>query len=145
MQSVEALTILIGLGDAALKLNGTHGSEAPEYSDAEQQLQLAVSVAQAMLNAAIPVARFRCFVKIESGLSKGREFTVCSPIIEDIVAALEPMNHRKIDVYITLWEQRATGAEMIESYQGPTRTMRSNSFVKYLNGLRRYSIGHLAH
>jgi len=140
MQAVEAMTVLIALGDAALKLNSTHGTEATEYSDAEKQLQLAVSVAQAMLNTALPVARFRVFVKIESGKEEGREFTVCSDKIEDIVAALYPLSKLARKVYITLWEQRATGADMVEAFQDWTRSSITRKMTHWLDSLKKYAV-----
>lgn len=140
MTPVEAMTILIGLGDGALKLNSTFGTDAPELSESEERLQLAVSVAQAILNTAVPVARFRCFVKIESGREEGREFTICSPNIEDIVAALYPLSTLARKVYVTLWEQRPTGADMIEAYQGWTRARGEKRMHVFLNQLQKYAV-----
>lgn len=140
MQAVEAMTILIALGDSALRLNSTHGDKTPKYSDAEKQLQLAVSVAQAMLNTALPVARFRVFVKIESGQEEGREYTICSDKIEDVVAALAPLSAMSRKVYITLWEQRATGADMIEAFQSWTKTAAHKKMKVWLNTLRKYAV-----
>lgn len=144
MQAVEALTLLIALGDQTLSLNSTVGTDNPELSENEETLKTAISIAQAMLNTALPVARFRCFIKIESGFQLGREYTICSPIIEDIVAALYPLSLLRVDVYITLWEQRSTGADMLEGFQGRARSVSRPGLDAYLDRLRKYSIGHLA-
>lgn len=139
MQAVEGLTILIGLADETLKLNSTYGTDAPVFSPSEERLQLATSICQAMLHTALPVAKYRVFVKIESGRENGREYTICATSIEDIVAALYPLSRMRRQVYVTLWEQRATGADMLEGYQGSSDKMRS-----YLDMMRKYSAAHLA-
>ena len=147
MQAVESITMLIALGDQALKLNSSIGTDTPELSDSEQQLSTAVAVAQAMLNTALPVARFRAFVKYESGKEQGREFTVCGVNIEDIVVALYPMTQMSREVYVTLWEQRSTGADMLKGFQGRTRQTdfkRPKMFRAYLDSLQKYSVIHLA-
>lgn len=144
MQAVEALTLLISMGDQSLKLNASLDGDNPQLSEYEKQLQLAVSVCQAMLNTALPVARFRCFVQIESGREKGREYTICGVNIEDIVTALYPLSLLQRNVYVSLWEQRATGADMIEGYQGPTRGVSKPQFRMFLDSLRKYSVSTLA-
>ena len=152
MQPVEAITLLIALGDAALSTRaGTFpispNSEFIEdpLTEAQERLQLAVTVSQAMLNTALPVARFRAFVKIESGKENGREYTVSGVNIEDIVAALYPLSLIARSVYVTLWEQRSTGADMLEGFQGSTRTMLKKSFRAYLEGMSKHSVKHLAY
>ena len=133
MQAVEALTRLIDIADAM--------ADAEDAEKAEQD-QLAISICQAMLNTALPVARFRCFVQVESGKHLGREYTLCGVKIEDIVAGLTPLSRAGTKVYVTLWEQRATGADMIEGYQGmSTRKPGStnNPFIGFLKSLSKYS------
>lgn len=144
MQPAEAMTLLIALGDATLKLNSSVGTGQPELSESEEQLQLALSVAQAMLNTALPVARFRLFVQVESGTDKGTEYTVCTPDIEGIISALHSLGVLSRKVYITLWEQRSTGAGMVQAYQGLTRSHRLRSFQSFVQGLRIYSAAGLA-
>lgn len=142
MQPVEALTLLIAAGDANWKFTSMSDTDSPrELTEYEQQLQLAVTVCQAMLNTALPVARFRCFVRMESGKETGREFTICSANIEDIAVALYPMSLMSRFVYIALWEQRSDGASMLEGYQGNTRpgSIHKNSLRKFIDGLRKYS------
>jgi hypothetical protein len=146
MQPVEALTRIIAMADAhtaarsELSIPLAPQGEITEVPNEElEQDKLAVSIAQAMLNTAIPVARFRCFVKIESGPMKDREYTICAVNIEDIATALYGLARTNIAVYITLWEQRATGADMLDSYQGKTR-MSKGQFNRYLDELRRYAV-----
>jgi hypothetical protein len=106
-----------------------------------EQDQLAISICQAMLNTALPVARFRCFVRIESGRDDGREYTICSTNIEDVIAALYPLHSFSRSIYVSLWEQRSTGADMLEAYQGKTNKQFSHFF---LENLKKYSSAHLA-
>jgi len=146
MQPVEAMSILIAIGDLASK---SMGAAVPEAVDdpqtlSQQRLDVAIAVAQAMLNTALPVARFRLFVQIETGRDKGREYTVCSPTIEDIIAALYPVGRIARRIYVTLWEQRPEGADMIEGFQGSTATAAGKQFKLYLEGLKKYSVAGLA-
>lgn len=145
MQATEALTRLIALGDAmtAAPLEGTERTR-PRTEEEQEQDTLAISVCQAMLNTALPVARFRCFVQLESGKEKGREFTICAVHIEDVVAGLYPLSMMARQVYITLWEQRATGADMIEGYQGWTRAAGKPKMKLFLDSLKKYSVSALA-
>lgn len=149
MQPVEALTRIIAMADAntaartEVSIPLAPQGEITEVQNNElEQDKLAVSIAQAMLNTAIPVARFRCFVKIESGKMEGREYTICAVNIEDIVTALYGLGRNNQAVYITLWEQRATGADMLDSFQGKTR-MSGGQFDRYLNELRRYTVSQM--
>lgn len=143
MQPVEALTRLIQMGDASVAARSEVNiplapqGEITEVENPElDQDKLAVSIAQAMLNTAIPVARFRVFVKIESGRMKDREFTICAVNIEDIVSSLYGVGRVSADIYVTLWEQRATGADMLAGFQGRSR---GKQFDAYLDSLRQYS------
>lgn len=144
MQAVEALTRLLAMADESIK-SSCIDPESLDQDDPSlqrfQEDQIAIAVIQAMLNTALPVARFRCFVRIESGKAKGREYTLCAVRIEDIVAALHPLGSRKTDVYILLFEQRATGADALDGYQGSTGKgfKASPSFLAYLEGLRKYA------
>lgn len=151
MQPVEALTVLIAVGDAALSNRSgtfpiTPDSEFVEdpLTEAQEKVKLSVAVCQAMLNTALPVARWRAFVQIESGKEKGCEYTVSGVKIEDIISALYPLTLISRNIYVTLWEQRSTGADMIEGYQGSTRSMMKKSFRVYIDGLRKHSTSGLA-
>lgn len=138
MQAVEGLTRLIAIADQTYKDLGDPQDEA-ERKEFEND-QVAISIAQAMLNTALPVARFRVFVRIESGRETGREFTICAVNIEDIVAALYPLSTMVRQVYISLWEQRQTGADMLEGFQGWTHSPGQKKALRlFLDGLKKYS------
>lgn len=139
MQPVEAITRLIALAD-----NRHDGRSVDPDNENEKLDELAVTVVQAMLNTALPVARFRCFVKIDSGSEEGLEYTICAVKIEEVVCALMPLTRATREVYVQLWEQRATGADMLAGYQGWTRLIGRRTGHKalssYLNELlKKYS------
>lgn len=139
MQAVEALQRLISMAD---ELVGLHPSQRPANEEDSSEDKIAIAIIQAMLNTALPVARFRCFVRIESGKAMGREYTLCATRIEDIVAALHPLSRVKTDVYVLLFEQRADGADTLDCYQGTTKTFTRASqshFANYLESLRKYA------
>lgn len=126
MQPVEALTRLIALGDAELKQNSTYGTDHQELSPNEEQLSTALAIGQAMLNTAIPVARFRAHVTIDkigpsSKMGLG-DFTVCGVSIPCIKNGLIGLSHEANEVHVTLWEQKATGADMLSGYQGHSKS-----------------------
>lgn len=139
MQPVEAITRLIALADGMTAPPDGPTRNVLHTEEEQQQNELAINVVQAMLNTALPVARFRCFVKIDSGSEEGLEFTVCAVKIEEIACALRPLTKATRKVYVNLWEQRATGADMLAGYQGWTRNIgrRSshNALGRYLDEL----------
>lgn len=139
MQATEALTRLIEIADKALTSGREVTGEPERQEGVLAEGETAVAICQAMLNTALPVARFRVFVQIESGREKGREYTICATRIEDIVAALYPLTLMARDIYITLWEQRPTGADCIEGYQGKSRATGNKPFRLFLDGLRKYA------
>lgn len=131
MQAAEAITRLIAIADLFLKPEGVEedlSDYSPENRASYEQDQLAISVSQAMLNSMIPVARFRVFIRIESGQFEGAEYTVCCTDILSVRAAVHALRSPARKVYIQLWEQRATGADMLLGFQGST--------VGYLKGKR---------
>lgn len=153
MQAVEAMTLLIreceGQAKTAHELmtNPDYSAETadPEWREAVEQRDVALAVVTAMLNTALPVARFRCFVRIESGKENGREYTICAVNIEDIVAGLYPLAKLARQVYVALWEQRADGADMLEGFQGWTMVPgQGKRLLSFLEGLRKYSVSTLA-
>ena len=126
MQAVEALTRLIALGDDELKKNSTYGTEAQGLSSSEEELATAVAVGQAMLNTALPVARFRAHVTLDkigpsSKLGLG-DFTVCGTSISSIKNGLIGLSHEGVEVHVSLWEQKAAGADMLSGYQGHSKS-----------------------
>lgn len=144
MQATEALTILIHHADQRIK-HVQSLEQKPKDEEEYKSFETAASICQAMLNTALPVARFRLFVRIENGKDDGREFTVCGVNIEDIIAAMVPYQNSARKLYVTLWEQRATGADMLEGFQGWTKVAGKPSLKLYLEGLRKYSNEGTAH
>ncbi len=124
MQAAEAITRLIAIADTFLMVTPEQLAEySPENRAQHEQDQLAISIAQAMLNSMIPVARFRVFIRIESGEFSGTEFTVCCTDIRSVKASIKRLRMPGIKVYIQLWEQRPTGADMLLGFQGSTGTL----------------------
>lgn len=155
MQAVEALTILIRTGDEVAS-NRRYAAELPEADfptsadrDAQrneaEQISLASTICQAMLNTALPVARFRAFIEVDNEQPKRskfqesvavhQEFTVCSVDMSGIISGLWGVTHIPTNVKITVWEQRADGADMISGYQGQTKTMKYRQFLRGLKAL----------
>lgn len=137
MQGAEALTRLIAIADR----RPVGEPMSPEDQQEFENDQVAISIAQAILNTMLPVARFRCFVRIESGREEGSEYTLCAVKIEEIIAGLFPLSQMSRKLYINLWEQRPTGADMLKAFQGSTAAGRGRSqFRKFLDELKQYSI-----
>lgn len=129
MQAVEALTRLIKTTDDAVR---GFKDEVPEENKSDEdrdwvtQTEVAVAVAQAMLNTALPVARFRAHVTIDkigpsSKLGLG-DFTVCGVSIPSIKNGLIGLSHEGVEVHVSLWEQKAAGADMLSGYQGHSKS-----------------------
>ena len=119
MQAAEAITRLIDLADRyAPKVFSEEST--PEFRAEVEENQVAISIAQAMLNSMIPVARFRVFIRIESGTFDGAEYTVCCTDIKSVRTAVYALRSPARKIYIQLWEQRATGADMLLGFQGST-------------------------
>lgn len=127
MQPVEALTRLIEASDRmvnqVLVEDLKEGDDIPQYT---QDLMTATAIGQAMLNTAIPVARFRAHVNIDSigpsskmGLG---DFTVSGVSIPCIKNGLIGLSHEGVEVHVTLWEQKSTGADMLSGYQGHSKS-----------------------
>lgn len=142
MTPLEAMTFLIKQVDdqmsATRQLSEITQMQPEEQAHCEE-VELAISVITAMLNTALPIARFRCFVSVDKhSLLKSRvheEFTVCAVNIAGIKGGLIGLNEHRTDVHVTLWEQRATGAEMLSGYQGPTKGKRYRNWLDSLNVL----------
>lgn len=135
MQAVEAMQRLITIAD--LSMIDVRGKEG--LSEAEQQAlmdnETAIAIIQAMLNTALPVARFRCYVEIETALHKELregEFTVCAVDIKGIEAGLLFLARRPAIVKVHLFEQRQAGAEMIHGFEGRSGGIQ---FRRYVEGL----------
>lgn len=127
MQALEAMQRVIALADELL---GLHPTQRPGNEDKEQE-EVAISICQAMLNTAMPVARFRAFVevdrdqpkrtKFQESVAPRDEFTVCGVTMDNIIAGLIGITHVPTNVKVSIFEQRADGADMLCGYQGQTK------------------------
>lgn len=139
MQAVEALTRVIALADfmTAAPLEGAERLRPRTESDQEQD-SIALAICQAMLNTAIPVARFRAHVSIEAVHSKTSrlglcEFTISAINIDGIKASLITYMREDLTIHATLWEQRATGADMLSGYQGLTLRQAFREWIREID------------
>lgn len=127
MQATEALTRLIKVTDLAiLEAKNQINMEDSILASEVEQNEVAVAVGQAMLNTALPVARFRAHVTIDkigpsSKLGLG-DFTVCGTSISSIKNGLIGLSHEGVEVHVSLWEQKAAGADMLSGYQGHSKS-----------------------
>lgn len=133
MSPVEAMTILMRVADGVrTTLEAIHPNDPVQKED----IELAQAVITAMLNTALPVARFRCFVSVDIDSKKKspvrREFTVCAPDIAGIQGGIVGLQAYQTDVHVTLWEQRAGGAEMVSGFQGPSKTQQYRRWLSSL-------------
>lgn len=150
MQAVEALTRLLAIADIHLKEEryrraGSELEEGGPEMDEMDRREIAVSICHAMLNTAIPVARFRAFVEVDdvqpkrSKMQEERavlhEFTICAVDMDGIMSGLIGVTAVPTNVRLTIWEQRADGADMISGYQGQTKTMKYRQFLQGLKAL----------
>lgn len=147
MQAVEALTRLITLADIHQMSDREDIAANSSFMDAESiekfnDDETAIAICQAMLNTAIPVARYRAFIEVEAQQPKRskfqesvavqNEFTICSVDMSGIISGLWGVTHIPTNCKITVWEQRQTGADMISGYQGQTKTSNYRTFLKGL-------------
>lgn len=138
MQAAQAITRLIAIAD---KENATLGEALDqEEALAREEDQVAVHIAQAMLNSMIVVARFRLFVRLESGDYKGAEYTVCCTDVNSVRGAVKGLRFPSRNVYLQLWEQRATGADMLLGFQGSTgdRVEGRNALELWMESLEQF-------
>jgi hypothetical protein len=138
--ALEAITMLIAEADdkIALTRKMSELSEmSPEQRKHCENVEVAISVVTAMLNTALPIARFRAFVQVDGSTMHKRvvkdEFTVCSTTIDGIRSGLVGLREYRTNVHVTLWEQRSTGADMLSGYQGPTKITRYRSWLSSLD------------
>lgn len=141
MQAAEALQLLITLGDELLNL---HPSQRPANENKDRE-ELALAVSQAMLNSMIPVARYRAFVEVDEEQPKRSkyqesiaitgEFTICSVNMAGIRGGMIGLSHVPTKVRVMIFEQRATGADVLTAYQGETKTVQFKRFLEGLHAL----------
>lgn len=115
MNALEALTRLIEAASSYIVEEG-----GPGDPDMKKELETAAAVCQAMLNTAIPVARFRMHVSLPETVP---DFTVSSPSSKALVDVLRLIREKKKNQLIraSLWEQHANRAEMLHGFEGNTR------------------------
>lgn len=139
MQASEALQRLIGLVD---ELHQTfEGDPIPEDD------LTAVAVCQAMLNAMIPVARYRAYVEIDPADQQPKrtkeqqkravhhEFVISSIPMDGIIAGLVGVTNIPTKCKISVFEQEAQGAKMISGYQGETKCQQYRLWLESLKAL----------
>ena len=139
MQATEALTRLIAAAEARLNLNESRNTERVEQSDHEQQLELATAICQAMLNTAIPVARFRALIELQADqprrskwedfIAAKQEFTISAVNMKGILGGLGAITNVPTGIRLSIWEQRQTGVDMVSGYEGQTKTAGYRQFL----------------
>lgn len=140
MQPVEALTRLIKVTDLSIaEAKSQVNMEDSIIASEVEQNEVAVAIGQAMLNTALPVARFRAHVTIDkigpsSKLGLG-DFTVCGVSIPSIKNGLIGLSHEGVEVHVSLWEQKATGADMLSGYQGHSKSRNFRLWLAYIDAL----------
>jgi hypothetical protein len=110
--------------------------------DKIEQLEIAQAVCTAMLNAFIPVAKYRCFVQIDRADKKGHptgqitaEFAVTSVSMAGIKSGLSALGSQDLDVHIGLFEQKPQGADMINGFQGRTKSQNYRLWYRGLDDI----------
>jgi len=147
MQPVEAITRVLALADKEIaRTNELFEPGVEEITEETHPDEVALQVIQAMLNTALPVARFRAHVTVEDCASGSRvglgDFTICGTSIDSIKNGLVGLSMERVIVYASLWEQRATGADMLSGYQGPTKTL---GFRNWLREIDQYNAAPVVH
>ena len=139
MQPVEALTRVIALADKELgRVDSILGPvDAEEINEEDYPDQVAVAICNTMLNTALPVARFRAHVTVEDCKTGSRvglgDFTISATSIDAIKNGMVGLTMEKVTVYASLWEQRATGADMLSGYQGETKTLGFRNWLREID------------
>lgn len=126
MSPLEAMTQLLSLAGI---MSAPPSSHQPRTEEEQERDQLAISICQAMLNTAIPVARFRAHVSLDDG----PEYTICATSIPSLQSGLESLLIRPQQGQVTVWEQRAQGADMLSGYQGFTKSKQYRLWLKSLH------------
>lgn len=142
MQAAEAIQLLILSMDQRHKDLG-EPQEDVEQDDRERE-KLAIAVSQAMLNSMVPVARFRAFVEIDVEQPKRsahqrdvavyHEFTISGLTMGAIRSGLIGLGAVPTNCRVLVFEQRATGADVLCGFQGQTKTQKFRNFLKELDG-----------
>lgn len=135
MRAIEALERGIALSDELLDL---HPSQRPEnVGEQWENDKVAVSILQAMVNTAIPIARWRIHAELKNVHRTSKmgecDFTVCGTSIASVKAGIVGLMREDGEAYVTLWEQTAKGAEMMSGYQGLTSAQNFRNWFRQLD------------
>ena len=146
MQAAEAIQCLIHDSDQLR----AQTERTEQNDDWFHRSELSVAVAQAMLNSMIPVARFRAFVEVDPIQPKRTahqdktaicyEFTICGINIEAIRGGLLGLLNAPTNCRVLVFEQRATGADVVSGFQGETKTQKYRNFLHELSALEAPSV-----
>jgi len=146
MNSLEALSRVLAHAEGNLQIMRDRvvdpdysGDLSPEFHKTREDLEVAVAVCQAIMNTALPIARFRAHVEITPVVGeKGhrREFTVCAVDIPGIQAGLVGVRGYTGNVLATLWEQKQGGADMLSGHHGYCKGPLFSRWVKSLSELQ---------
>ena len=140
MQAPEALQRLISIADQR-----NDGASVDPNGESEKEAEVAIAVCQAMLNAMIPVARYRAFVEIDQEQPKRtkeqdkravhHEFVISTVPMEGLIAGLVGITNIPTNCKITVFEQEAHGAKMISGYQGQSKCQQYRVWLDSLRAL----------
>jgi len=136
MNGLEAMTRVLALSEQAIR---DRGIDPQDPANMEDRDVIAMAVISALLNTAMPIVRFRAHVQIEDCETKKvpqGEFTVLGVNMTSIRAGLETLMQHPLKVHVSLWEQRATGADMISGYQGPTKAQNFRVWIRSIESLQ---------
>lgn len=131
MQPVEALRTVI---------DTTRTAAENWFEDEEARRLKAADVCEALLDQAIPLARFQCYVTVEAIGKKSKlglgDYTICALTIPGLKNALVGLSMEEVTVYIQLWERMQEGTEMLSGYQGKTKNL---GFRNWLADIDRFN------
>jgi len=148
MQPTEALQIVIDTSQLFAKHHC--GAElgagmSAEEEENEKRIIEAAELCSTFLNAAVPIARFRCYVTVEGVGPKSRlglgNFTICGTSIPAIKNGLTGLRMEKVQARILLWELQQEKTDMISGYQGDTKTL---SYRNWLADIDRHEAERVA-
>lgn len=135
MRALEALTRVIAHAEAELNLNSTRGTDAVDQSESEKELEEAVELCKAILETALPLARYRVHVEFRPTFGdKGPyEYTLCAVRLNDVVKALS--NLRMAEIRVNVWEHKTSSASLIFGFQGMVGSKPFKLFLSHLTDL----------
>lgn len=144
MNAPEALQLLINHMDRMW----IHSDYQITLNDEEkEQIKLATAICVAMLNTALPIAKYRAFVEIinDDGAMKtskahpqgyiDAEFTVCATSGAGIRSGLAGVGRDDLNVRVLVFEQKEGTADVVSGYHGFTKSQKYRLWYKSLNDL----------